>query len=73
MNKVAAKRNKQLKPNTAPRHFYVVAAVIVLVYTVLAARSAYIRVIHPDLLKKPRDRRSKQITGITVQRGAIVE
>ncbi|GLX85915.1 peptidoglycan glycosyltransferase FtsI [Thalassotalea loyana] len=73
MNKVAAKRNKQLKPNTAPWRFYVVAAVIVLVYIVLAARSAYIQVIEPDMLKKQGDRRSKRIAELNVQRGSIVD
>lgn len=73
MNKVAAKKNKQLKPNTAPWRFYVVAAVIVLVYGVIAARSAYIQVIEPDMLKKQGDRRSKRIASLNVQRGSIVD
>ncbi|QOL25908.1 peptidoglycan glycosyltransferase FtsI [Thalassotalea sp. LPB0316] len=72
MNKVA-KKNKQLKPNTAPWRFYVVAAVILLVYLVLAARSAYIQVIEPDMLKKQGDRRSKRIAELDVQRGSIVD
>lgn len=73
MNKVAAKKNKQLKPNTAPWRFYVVVAVIVLVYAVLAGRSAYIQVIEPDMLQKQGDRRSKRIAELNVQRGSIVD
>lgn len=53
--------------------FYVVVAVIVLVYAGLLARSAYIQIVEPDMLKKQGDMRSLRTTAHTVQRGSIVD
>mgnify|MGYP000078033242 CR=1 FL=1 len=53
--------------------FYVVVALIVLVYAGLLARSAYIQIVEPDMLKKQGDMRSLRTTAHTVQRGSIVD
>jgi cell division protein FtsI (penicillin-binding protein 3) len=53
--------------------FYVVVGLIVLVYAGLLARSAYIQIIEPDMLKKQGDMRSLRTAAHTVQRGSIVD
>ena len=53
--------------------FYVVVALIVFVYAGLLARSAYIQIVEPDMLKKQGDMRSLRTTAHTVQRGSIVD
>nr|WP_310649650.1 MULTISPECIES: penicillin-binding transpeptidase domain-containing protein [unclassified Colwellia] len=53
--------------------FYVVLGLIVFVYVGLLARSAYIQIIEPDMLKKQGDMRSLRTAAHTVQRGSIVD
>jgi cell division protein FtsI (penicillin-binding protein 3) len=53
--------------------FYVVVGLIVLVYAGLLARSAYIQIIEPDMLKRQGDMRSLRTSAHTVQRGSIVD
>nr|WP_310740306.1 penicillin-binding transpeptidase domain-containing protein [Colwellia sp. BRX8-9] len=53
--------------------FYVVVGLIVFVYAGLLARSAYIQIIEPDMLKKQGDMRSLRTAAHTVQRGSIVD
>ncbi|GAA6170475.1 penicillin-binding protein 3 [Colwellia sp. KU-HH00111] len=44
-----------------------------LIYVGLLARSAYIQIIEPDMLKKQGDLRSMRVAANTVQRGSIVD
>ena len=53
--------------------FYLVLAVICLIYTGLIARAAYIQVFEPDMLKEQGDLRSLRVTTNKVQRGSIVD
>ncbi|GLX77803.1 peptidoglycan glycosyltransferase FtsI [Thalassotalea insulae] len=69
MNKKAAK----YQPTTVAWRFYLVLAVIALVYAGLAARTAYIQVIEPDMLKKQGDMRSLRTASSKVHRGSIVD
>ena len=71
MNKKAAKNNNPL--NTAPWRYYLVLAVVALIYISLMARSAYIQIIEPEMLKKQGDLRSLRVASNTVQRGSIVD
>jgi len=71
MNKKASNRSSQ--PTTTAWRYYVVIGIVVLIYTGLLARSAYIQVIEPDMLKKQGDMRSMRIAANTVQRGSIVD
>ncbi|WP_057832677.1 penicillin-binding transpeptidase domain-containing protein [Colwellia sp. TT2012] len=71
MNKKSAKNNKSL--NTAAWRYYLVLAVVALIYLSLMARTAYIQIIEPDMLKKQGDLRSLRVTANTVQRGLIVD
>lgn len=71
MNKKAAKNNNPL--NTAPWRYYLVLAVIALIYGSLMARTAYIQVIEPEMLKHQGDLRSLRVAANTVQRGSIVD
>ena len=48
MNKKAAKNNNPL--NTAPWRYYLVLAVVALIYLSLMARTAYIQIIEPKLI-----------------------
>ncbi|GHE95185.1 peptidoglycan D,D-transpeptidase FtsI family protein [Thalassotalea profundi] len=61
------------KPKTVAWRFYVVLSVVVLIYVSLAARSAYIQVIEPDMLKHQGDLRSLRTSENEVHRGAIVD
>ncbi|MCJ8319648.1 MAG: peptidoglycan glycosyltransferase FtsI [Colwellia sp.] len=61
------------KPTTATWRFYVVMAVIVLIYAALLSRTAYIQIVEPDMLKKQGDMRSIRTLANTVQRGNIVD
>jgi len=61
------------KPTTATWRFYVVMAVIVLIYAALISRTAYIQIVEPDMLKKQGDMRSIRTLANTVQRGNIVD
>jgi len=71
MNKKAGNRSKQ--PTTTAWRYYVVLGIVVLIYGALLARSAYIQVIEPGMLKKQGDMRSIRVAAHTVQRGSIVD
>ena len=71
MNKKASNRSSQ--PTTTAWRYYVVIGIVVLIYTGLLARSAYIQIIEPDMLKKQGDLRSMRVAANTVQRGSIVD
>jgi len=61
------------KPTTSTWRFYVVMAVIVLIYTALLARTAFIQIVEPEMLKKQGDMRSIRTLANTVQRGNILD
>lgn len=71
MNKKSAKNNNPL--NTAPWRYYLVLVIVALIYLSLMARTAYIQIIEPDMLKKQGDLRSLRVAANTVQRGSIVD
>ncbi len=71
MNKKASNRSSQ--STTTAWRYYVVISIVVLIYGVLLARSAYIQIIEPDMLKKQGDMRSVRVAANTVQRGSIVD
>jgi cell division protein FtsI (penicillin-binding protein 3) len=71
VNKKAAKNNNLL--NTAPWRYYLVLAVVALIYLSLMVRTAYIQIIEPEMLKKQGDLRSLRVAANTVQRGSIVD
>lgn len=71
MNKKASNRSSQ--PTSTAWRYYVVIGIVVLIYGGLLARSAYIQIIEPDMLKKQGDLRSKRVAANTVQRGSIVD
>jgi len=71
VNKKAAKNNNPL--NTAPWRYYLVLAVVALIYLGLMARTAYIQIIEPEMLQKQGDLRSLRVAANTVQRGSIVD
>jgi len=66
-----AKNNNPL--NTAPWRYYLVLAIVALIYVGLLTRTAYIQIIEPDMLKKQGDLRSLRVAANTVQRGSIVD
>jgi len=72
MSKLVKKQPDKQQISVAWR-FYVVVGLIVLVYAGLLARSAYIQIIEPDMLKKQGDMRSLRTASHTVQRGSIVD
>ncbi len=65
--------NRSSQPTTTAWRYYVVLAIVALIYAVLLARSAYIQIIEPDMLKKQGDMRSLRTAAKTVQRGSIVD
>ena len=65
--------NNKNQTNTAPWRYYLVLSVVGLIYLGLMARSAYIQVIEPEMLKKQGDMRSLRVSENTVQRGSIVD
>ncbi len=71
MNKKSARINNPL--NTAAWRYYLVLAIVALIYVGLLARMAYIQIIEPDMLKKQGDLRSLRIAKNTVQRGSILD
>ena len=71
MNKKASNRSSQ--PTSTAWRYYVVIGIVVLIYGGLLARSAYIQIIEPDMLKKQGDLRSMRVAANTVQRGSIVD
>ena len=72
MSKLVKKQLDKQQISVAWR-FYVVVGVIVFVYAGLLARSAYIQIIEPDMLKRQGDLRSLRTAAHTVQRGSIVD
>lgn len=74
VTKQSSKANATKSKATAVTwRFYVVMGVIVFIYCGLLARSAYIQIIEPDMLKKQGDMRSIRVAANTVQRGNIVD
>lgn len=71
MRKIASNRSSQ--PTTPAWRYYVVIGIVVLIYVGLFARSAYIQIIEPDMLKQQGDLRSMRVAANTVQRGSIVD
>ena len=71
VNKKASNRSSQ--PTTNAWRYYVVLAIVALIYAGLLARSAYIQIIEPDMLKKQGDMRSMRVAANTVQRGSIID
>jgi len=71
VNKKSARSNNPL--NTAAWRYYLVLAIVALIYVGLLARMAYIQIIEPDMLKKQGDLRSLRIAKNTVQRGSILD
>ena len=67
------KNNNNNQTNTAAWRYYLVLSVIAIIYFVLMARSAYIQVVEPEMLKKQGDMRSLRVLENTVQRGSIVD
>lgn len=65
--------NRSSQPTTTTWRYYVVIGIVVLIYGGLLARSAYIQIIEPDMLKKQGDMRSMRVAANTVQRGSIVD
>ncbi|ARD43898.1 cell division protein FtsI [Colwellia sp. PAMC 21821] len=70
---MAMKKPAQYNPNTVAWRFYVVLGAVLLIYAGLMARTAYIQVFEPDMLKKQGDNRSLRTNTKTVQRGSIVD
>lgn len=70
MNTKAAKKTK-FKANPLSWRFWFVLLLICLIYTGLIARTAYIQIVEPDMLKKQGDMRSLRISEMEVQRGSI--
>ncbi len=73
MTETVTTQSGKFKPTTVTWRFYVVMTVIVLIYCGLLARTAYIQVVEPDMLKKQGDMRSIRTLANTVQRGSIVD
>ena len=71
------KRSKQAKQNQAPTlvqwRFWVVVAVILMVFAGLTGRAAYIQVIEPDMLIKQGDNRTLRTRNNLVHRGLITD
>lgn len=65
--------NRSNQPTTTAWRFYVVLGIVALIYVGLLARSAYIQIIEPDMLKKQGDMRSMRVAANTVQRGSIID
>ena len=73
MSDNVTKKTVNYKPKTVAWRFYVVLSVIVLIYVSLAARSAYIQIIEPDMLQHQGDLRSLRTAKNEVHRGSIVD
>ena len=71
VSKKASDRSSQ--PTSIAWRYYVVLAIVALIYAGLLARSAYIQIIEPDMLKKQGDMRSMRVAANTVQRGSIID
>lgn len=62
-----------MQPSTAAWRYYLVLAIVALIYLGLMARSAYIQIVEPEMLKKQGDMRSLRVHADKVQRGSIVD
>ena len=71
--KKQVKAHKQEKPISVAWRFYVVLGLILAVYCGLVARSAYIQVIEPDMLKQQAENRVIRNSTSLSQRGSIVD
>ena len=71
--KKQVKAHKQEKPISVAWRFYVVLGLILAVYCGLVARSAYIQVIEPDMLKQQAANRVIRNSTSLSQRGSIVD
>lgn len=67
------KQVKQQKNISVAWRFYLVLGIILLVYSGLIARSAYIQVIEPDMLKEHAENRVIRNTKSIIQRGSVVD
>jgi cell division protein FtsI (penicillin-binding protein 3) len=72
-----AKRAKQAKQNVTPSYvewrFFVVVAMVLLVFGAIASRAAYIQVIEPDLLIEQGDNRTMRTRNMPAHRGLITD
>ncbi|NQY36951.1 MAG: peptidoglycan glycosyltransferase FtsI [Alteromonadaceae bacterium] len=73
MTRTVKKHSDKYKPTIVAWRFNVVLAIVVLIYSGLMARTAYIQVFEPDMLKKQGDKRSLRTLANTVQRGSILD
>ncbi len=73
MKTAVNRANNKYQPTTVAWRFYVVIAIVVAIYGTLMARTAYIQIIEPDMLKEQGDNRSIRTATNTVQRGSIVD
>jgi cell division protein FtsI (penicillin-binding protein 3) len=67
------KQSVKLTHNTAAWRFYVVIGTVVLIYAGLVARTAFIQIVEPEMLKKQGDLRSLRTASHKVHRGSIVD
>ncbi|WP_194756269.1 penicillin-binding transpeptidase domain-containing protein [Aliidiomarina indica] len=71
---MAVRRNEKiLRPEPMPGRFMVVLVALVLGFTALVARAAYIQVIEPDRLRYEGDLRSIRVAQDRIQRGNITD
>ena len=73
MTRTVKKHSDKYKLTIVAWRFNVVLAIVVLIYSGLMARTAYIQVFEPDMLKIQGDKRSLRTLANTVQRGSIVD
>ncbi|MBL0710943.1 MAG: peptidoglycan glycosyltransferase FtsI [Colwellia sp.] len=73
VRKKSVSKKSSNKTATTSWRYYVVLGIVALIYAGLLARSAYIQIIEPDMLKKQGDLRSLRTAAKTVQRGSIVD
>ncbi len=68
-----SRKRANQKPTTVAWRFYVVLGIVALIYCGLVARTAYIQVFEPDMLKEQGDLRSLRTAAKKVQRGSILD
>ena len=73
MTKPVNKKMKSQKQISVAWRFYVVVGLILAVYCVLIARSAYIQVVEPDMLKQQADNRVIRNSTSLTQRASVVD
>ncbi len=61
------------RPNFILWRYRLVMGVVILIFTSLVARTAYIQIINPEHLRKQADMRSLRVTSQQVQRGIITD